>query len=149
MKIKRNLIIFLFIFFFVMFSTINFKNTNKISLRLLNTKIERLSLGNLIILSFLSGFSITTFAIHLSNYDKKRLIFNYEYDDIDLNSTEYKNTEENLSRVRPPERDIRDSQPTISVNYRFIDQNTNSNQKDTNNFKKDMNDWTNDETDWE
>ena len=39
------------------------------------------------------------------------------------NSTE-KNTEVNDSiKDRPPERDIRDSQPTISVNYRVIKQN--------------------------
>ena len=52
----------------------------------------------------------------------------------------------------PPQRDVRDTQPTISVNYRVV-KNT-----EGNNFKKDRNysntpdnidDWYNDEIDWE
>ena len=51
----------------------------------------------------------------------------------------------------PPQRDIRDSQPTISVNYRVV-RNT-----EDNNLKRDQNysnnneykdDWDNDSNDW-
>ncbi len=50
----------------------------------------------------------------------------------------------------PPQRDIRDAQPTISVNYRVV-KNT-----EENNFKKDLNysnpdnkdDWDNVDNDW-
>ena len=50
----------------------------------------------------------------------------------------------------PPQRDIRETQPTISVNYRVV-KNMNDN-----NFKKDLNysnsdnkdDWDNDDNDW-
>ena len=51
----------------------------------------------------------------------------------------------------PPQRDIRDTQPTISVNYRVV-KNT-----DENNFKRDQNfqnssnntnDWDNVDNDW-
>ena len=50
----------------------------------------------------------------------------------------------------PPQRDIRETQPTISVNYRVV-KNINDN-----NFKKDLNysspdnkdDWDNDDNDW-
>ena len=55
-------------------------------------------------------------------------MFNYERKDINsedfkANFTE-KNTEINeFISDRPPERDIRDSQPTISVNYRVIKKN--------------------------
>ena len=51
----------------------------------------------------------------------------------------------------PPERDVRDAQPTISVNYRVIKNSA------TNNFKKDQNysiktedqdDWDSDDNDW-
>ena len=50
----------------------------------------------------------------------------------------------------PPQRDIRETQPTISVNYRVVKN------MDDNNFKKDQNysnpdnkdDWDNDDNDW-
>ena len=50
----------------------------------------------------------------------------------------------------PPQRDIRETQPTISVNYRVV-KNMNDN-----NYKKDLNysnsdnkdDWDNDDNDW-
>ena len=55
-------------------------------------------------------------------------MFNNERTDINSETLQEnfieKNTEINESiNNRPPERDIRDSQPTISVNYRVIKQN--------------------------
>ena len=51
----------------------------------------------------------------------------------------------------PPQRDIRDSQPTISVNYRVV-QNTEENySKSDQNFSNkpdNNNDWVNDDNDW-
>jgi len=51
----------------------------------------------------------------------------------------------------PPQRDIRDVQPTISVNYRVV-KNTeeNSLKRDKNNSNSPLNkdDWDNDENDW-
>ena len=57
-------------------------------------------------------------------------MFNNERTDINSETLQgnfaEKNTEINESiKDRPPERDIRDSQPTISVNYRVIKQNNN------------------------
>ena len=61
------------------------------------------------------------------------------------------NVEDMESNVEmPPQRDIRETQPTISVNYRVV-----KNMKE-NNLKKDQNysnpdnydDWDNDDNDW-
>ena len=84
-------------------------------------------------------------------------MFNEERSDINSenlqgNFTE-KNTEINESiNDRPPERDIRDSQPTISVNYRVIKQNNtevNDNDKGhIDNKYKNYDEWEEIESTW-
>ena len=54
---------------------------------------------------------------------------------------------------RPPQRDVRESQPTISVNYRFIDQDKNpysskNTKKTNNNLNNNENDWLNYDNEW-
>ena len=51
----------------------------------------------------------------------------------------------------PPQRDIRDSQPTISVNYRVVQNGEDNYSKSDQNLsdKPDYkNDWVNDDNDW-
>ena len=51
----------------------------------------------------------------------------------------------------PPQRDIRDTQPTISVNYRVVKNMEESNfkrDKNLSNNNDDIDDWDNDESDW-
>ena len=51
----------------------------------------------------------------------------------------------------PPQRDIRDTQPTISVNYRVIkntDENNFTRSKNYSNSPDKMDDWNNDDNDW-
>ena len=64
-----------------------------------------------------------------------------------------KNTEINESiNDRPPERDIRDSQPTISVNYRVIKQNNtelnDSDKEYIDNKYQNYDDWEEIESNW-
>ena len=57
----------------------------------------------------------------------------------------------NDSFEMPPERDLRDSQPTISVNYRVIKNNSENELKDSSknsNVSAYNDDWINNETDW-
>ena len=128
MKLKKNLIILIFLFSTITLSIINLKNTSKTYLYFLNFKTEKLTLGSFITLSFLAGFTSTFTFSYLTSSKNENKIFNDEGRDINSetlqgNSTE-KNTEINESiNDRPPERDIRDSQPTISVNYRVIKKN--------------------------
>ena len=77
---------------------------------------------------------------------RKKTLENLEDDFVSNNNEE--NMEPNLEM--PPQRDIRETQPTISVNYRVVkDMNDN-------NFKTDLNysnpdnedDWDNADNDW-
>ena len=128
MKLKKNLIILIFLLTTITLSIINLKNTSKTYLYFLNFKTEKLTLGSFITLSFLAGFTTTFTFSYLTSSKNENKMFNDERKDINseplqVDFTE-KNTEINESiNDRPPERDIRDSQPTISVNYRVIKQN--------------------------
>ena len=128
MKLKKNLIILIFLFSTITLSIINLKNTSKTYLYFLNFKTEKLTLGSFITLSFLAGFTTTFTFSYLTSSKNQNKKFNEEKKEINSevlqgNFTE-KNTEINEStNDRPPERDIRDSQPTISVNYRVIKKN--------------------------
>jgi len=157
MKLKKNLIILIFLLTTITLSIINLKNTSKTYLYFLNYKTEKLSLGSFITLSFLAGFTTTFTFSYLTSSKNENKIFNDEGRDINSetlqgNSTE-KNTEINESiNDRPPERDIRDSQPTISVNYRVIKQNNtevNDNDKGyIDNKYKNYDDWEEIESNW-
>ena len=157
MKLKKNLIILIFLLTTITLSIINLKNTSKTYLYFLNFKTEKLTLGSFITLSFLAGFTSTFTFSYLTSSKNENKIFNDEGRDINSetlqgNSTE-KNTEINESiNDRPPERDIRDSQPTISVNYRVIKQNnTESNDLDEgymDNRYKNYDDWEEIESNW-
>ena len=157
MKLKKNLIILIFLLTTITLSIINLKNTSKTYLYFLNFKTEKLTLGSFITLSFLAGFTSTFTFSYLTSSKNENKIFNDERRDINSenlqgNFTE-KNTEINESiNDRPPERDIRDSQPTISVNYRVIKQNNtevNDNDKGyIDNKYKNYDDWEEIESNW-
>ena len=157
MKLKKNLIILIFLLTTITLSIINLKNTSKTYLYFLNFKTEKLTLGSFITLSFLAGFTTTFTFSYLTSSKNENKIFNDEGRDINSetlqgNSTE-KNTEINESiNDRPPERDIRDSQPTISVNYRVIKQNNtevNDNDKGyMDNKYQNYDDWEEIESNW-
>ena len=128
MKLKKNLIILIFLITTIIFSIINLKNTSKTYLYFLNFKTEKLTLGSFITLSFLAGFTTTFTFSYLTSSKNENKMINDEKKDINSEDFEgnfvEKNTEINEpTNDRPPERDIRDSQPTISVNYRVIKQN--------------------------
>ena len=156
MKLKKNLIILIFLLTTITLSVINLKNTSKTYLYFLNFKTEKLTLGGFITLSFLAGFT-TTFSIsYLTSSKNENKMFNDDRyinsENLQENFTE-KNTEINESiNDRPPERDIRDSQPTISVNYRVIKQNnTEVNDKDKgymDNKYQNYDDWEEIESNW-
>ena len=128
MKLKKNLIILIFLLTTIILSIINLKNTSKTYLYFLNFKTEKLTLGNFITLSFLTGFTTTFTFSYLTSSKQENKIINDERKDINSETLQGNYIENNTeikesSNDRPPERDIRDSQPTISVNYRVIKQN--------------------------
>ena len=157
MRIKKNLIILIFLLITITLSILNLKNTSKTYLYFLNFKTEKLTLGSFITLSFIAGFTTTFTFSYLTSSKNENKMFNNEK--IDINSETLQddfienNTNLNESiRDRPPERDIRDSQTTISVNYRVIKQNnTEVNDIDegyTDNKYQNYDDWEEIESNW-
>ncbi len=157
MKLKKNLIILIFLLTTITLSIINLKNTSKTYLYFLKFKTEKLTLGNFITLSFLAGFTTTFTFSYLTSSKYENKMFNDERKDINSETLQgnfaEKNTEINESiKDRPPERDIRDSQPTISVNYRVIKQNNmevnNIDEGYMNNKYQNYDDWDEIESNW-
>ena len=157
MKLKKNLIILIFLLITMTLTIINLKNTSKTYLYFLNFKTEKLTLGGFITLSFIAGFTTTFTFSYLTSSKNENKMFNNERTDINSETLQEnfieKNTEINESiNNRPPERDIRDSQPTISVNYRVIKQN-NTEVNDTDegymeNKYQNYDDWEEIESNW-
>ena len=153
MNINKKLIVsFIFIFIFIL-SILNIKNPEKTKFYLFTSKTEEISLGSLISIAFISGFSFSSLLNLISKNNSKELLENNftNYEEID--KSDENNFSQELNPNRPPERDVRESQPTISVNYRFVDQDNNSynspkSTKTINNPNNEENDWVNYDNEW-
>ena len=144
---KKYLLITLF--FIIIFQILLYTNNNqKTSFRYFKWTVKEVSIGKLISISFFSGLFISSLlnTTITSTSLQKKTIENLEDDFVSPNNEE--DIEPNIEM--PPQRDIRETQPTISVNYRVV-KNMNDN-----NFKKDRNysnqdikdDWDNADNDW-
>tara|TARA_Y100000589_G_scaffold122938_1_gene117357 strand:+ start:186 stop:647 length:462 start_codon:yes stop_codon:yes gene_type:complete len=153
MNIKNKFIAFFIFFSILTLSILNLKNPDKTKFYIFTSKIENISLGNLITLSFISGFTFSSLLTLISQNNSQEAFRDNLIDDEVIDKSDESKFSQEYESDRPPERDIRESQPTISVNYRFIDQDSNTyNSKDTkktiNNFKNDDNDWGNYDDEW-
>ena len=125
MNINRKLIAFYIFFSIIILSILNLKNPEKTKFYLFTSKTEEISLGNLITITFISGFSFSSVLNLISKNDSQKSLENNftNYEEIDKSNNN--NFSQEFNSNRPPERDVRESQPTISVNYRFVDQDNN------------------------
>ena len=136
-------------FLIIIFQILLYTNNNqKTSFRYFKWTLQEVSIGKLISISFFSGLFISTLlnTTITSTSFRKKTFENVEDDFV------YENNEEDMeSNVdMPPQRDIRETQPTISVNYRVVKT------MNDNNFKKDQSysnqdikdDWDNADNDW-
>ena len=144
---KKYLLLTLFLI--IIFQILLYTNNNqKTSFRYFKWTLQEVSIGKLISISFFSGLFVSTLlnTTITSTSFRKKTFENVEDDFV------YENNEEDMeSNVEiPPQRDMRETQPTISVNYRVV-KNMNDN-----NLKKDLNysnpdntdDWDNADNDW-
>ena len=143
---KKYLLITLFLI--IIFQTLLYTNNNeKTSFRYFKWNLQEVSIGKLISISFFSGFFISALLdISVSSYKKntfEKFEDNYETPD---------NKENLKSNIEmPPQRDIRDAQPTISVNYRVIKNTEDKNIKRDQNYSNSSNyedDWDENDDDW-
>ena len=153
MNINKKLINFFIFFSILTLSILNIKNPEKTKFYLFTSKTEEISLGSLISIAFISGFSFSSVLSFIyknnSTESSENNFTNYE----EIDKSDENNFSQELNPNRPPERDVRESQPTISVNYRFVDQDNNSynspkSTKTINNPNNEENDWVNYDNEW-
>ena len=147
MFFKKKYLLLTFLFIVVIQTLIYANNSQKVSFKYLKWSIEEVSIGKLISISFFSGLIISTLLnTTITSFKKnsfENVVENYE----PLNEEE--DMKSNIEM--PPERDIRDAQPTISVNYRVVknteenilrnDQNNSNNLENTDDWDDNNNDW--------
>jgi len=153
MKIKNKLIGFFIFSIILTLLILNIKNTEKTKFYLFTSKIEEISLGNLITITFISGFTFSSLLRVISKTYTPELLEDNYINDEEINKSEENKISQEIEFNRPPTRDVRESQPTISVNYRFVDQDKNSysstnSKKTINNLNNEDNDWGNYDNEW-
>ena len=108
---------------------------------------QEASIGQLISISFFSGLFISTLLNTTFNSFKKNT-----FEEIEENYEPLNNDEDLKSNIEmPPQRDIRDTQPTISVNYRVVkntDENNLNRGKNFSNSPEKKDDWNYDDNEW-
>jgi len=116
MIFKRKILL-LTIFLIIIFQTLlHTTNNQKTSFRYFKWTVQEISIGKLISISFYSGLFISTLLNTTVNIYKKN-----NFEDIKDNYESLNNQEDTKSKVEmPPQRDIREAHPTISVNYRVV-----------------------------
>ena len=150
MNYKNRGFFLTFLIILIIQTLIYINNTQKTSFSYFIWNIQEIKIGKLIVFSFFSGLVISTFL----NNDKNLNVSNYikDYYEKNENDEDIINEEEEETEVElPPQRDIRDTQPTISVNYRVIKNSGDNyskydeNSSDNSQYKDD---WNIDDSDW-
>ena len=127
-------------------------NRQKTTLRYFIWQTKDVSIGRLILISFVSGLFMSS----ILNKTHSNIIINkpiFESDDKSTDDNDYSVKREDKEEPSDfaPERDLRDPQPTISVNYRVIKNNGKNELKDRdqtiNNSQYD-DDWNNNDSEW-
>ena len=107
------------LFLIIILQTLLYTNNyQKTSFRYFKWTVQEVSIGKLISISFFSGLFISTLlnTTITSTSFRKNTFENVEDDFVSNNNEE--EMEPNVEM--PPQRDIRETQPTISVNYRVV-----------------------------
>ena len=145
---KKNLIFIIFLIVIIQILLLT-NNRQKTFFRYFIWNIQEVTIGRLIFISFFSGLFMSTLSNKTSsNNIKTKTIFESDDKRTDDNDSPDDNDEQ---FDKAPERDLREPQPTISVNYRIIKNNGENELKDNNqkiNNSQYVDDWNNNESEW-
>ena len=151
MNYKNRGFLITFILIIIIQTLIYINNTQKTSFRYFIWNIQEIKIGKLIVISFFSGIIISNI---LNNNINLNAAINGKNDYVNKNQDheDLINEEDEITEVEPPpQRDIRDTQPTISVNYRVIknagDKYSKYDEKISNDSKY-QDDWNIDDSEW-
>ena len=148
---KKSILLSIFLIISIQLLLI-INNRQKTSFRYFIWNIEEVSIGRLICISFFSGLIMSTI-LSKTLHNSLRTYPKNKDDDKSPNEKDYaiNNNDNNESYEIPPERDVRDPQPTISVNYRVIKENVENELKDRNQSSQNIqsqDDWNSNDSDW-
>ena len=151
MNYKNRGFLLTFLIILIIQTLIYINNTQKSSFRYFIWNIQEIKIGKLIVFSFFSGLLVSTV---LSNNKNLNEISNFKKDYVEKNE-DYENIindeDEETEVEPPPQRDIRDTQPTISVNYRVIknsEDNYSKYYKNRSDNSQNQDDWNIDSSEW-
>ena len=144
---KKNFLLIIFILIIIFQILLLTNNKQKTSFRYFKWTAQEVSIGKLISISFFSGLILSTLLNTTILNHKKNSLENIEenYESLD-NEVDIKSNVE-----MPPQRDIRDPQPTISVNYRVVkntEKNNLESEQNYSNFSNNEDDWNYDNNEW-
>ena len=153
--IFKKKFLLLTLFLIIIIQTLLYTNNNqKTSFRFFKWTVKEVTIGKIINISFFSGLFISTLLNTSVTTIKRNNFKNIEenYEPQNLEEDNRSNEEDNRSNIDiPPQRDIRDAQPTISVNYRVVkntDENYLKREQNYSNNPDNKDDWDNDDNDW-
>ena len=148
---KRSIILSIF-FILIINILLLINNRQKTSFRYFIWNQEEVSIGLLICISFTSGLLMSSLVNKTLQINTRNISKNKEDEKINSeNDYSINSKDDNGSFDMPPERDLRDTQPTISVNYRVIKDNGINENNDINQRSKNMqyqDDWENNDSEW-
>ena len=147
MIFKKKFLLLTF-FLIITFQAFLYTNNNqKTTFRYFKWTVKEISTGQLINIAFFSGLFLSTLLNTSVSSSKKNTVENTDDNNKSLNDEDY--MESNIEM--PPQRDIRDAQPTISVNYRVVKNIEDNNLKSDQYYSNSSNnkdDWDNEDNEW-
>ena len=150
-KHKKNLVLIIFLIISIQILLL-LNNRQKTSFRYFIWNIQDVTIGRLIFISFFSGLFMSSLLNKtLSNNIRTKTIFESDDKRIDDNDYSVKREDNDELFDVAPERDLREPQPTISVNYRVIKNNVeNELEKRNQDIKNSQfdDDWNNNGSEW-
>ena len=148
---KKSLILIIFLIVSIQILLL-INNRQKTSFRYFIWNIQEVTIGRLIIISFFSGLFMSSLLNKtLSNKISNKTVLESDDTTTDDNDYSVKREENDEHLDISPERDLRDPQPTISVNYRVIKNNGENEFKDSNqkiDTSQYDDDWNNNGSEW-
>ena len=150
MILKRKSLIITVILIITIQVLLYLNNNQKTSFRYFIWNIQEVKLGKLISISFFSGL-IMSLILNNSILSDKKLTDKEGKNTYKNEDDEFIKDEINQSSDLPPQRNVSEVQPTISVNYRVIKKGEDDyfkDQEDFNNRPIYKDDWEDDSTEW-
>ena len=148
---KKNLILIIFLIVSIQILLL-INNRQNSSFRYFIWNIQDVTIGRLIFISFFSGlFMSSLFNKALSDNIRIKPIFEKDEKKTAVNDYSVEKEDNDEPYDIAPERDLREPQPTISVNYRVIKNNGENELKERNqtiNNTQYDDDWNNNNSEW-